>query len=115
MDGIDFPILPFILGIFVGGIVLFIIFIIKNNAKSNKANKIIEDAKKEAEKIKRDRLLETKEEIYRLKQDADKEIKEKKSELKDNESRLITRKNNLDKRNEMLQTRENYIKQKKEK
>ena len=114
MDGIDFPILPFILGIFVGGIVLFIIFIIKNNAKSNKANKIIEDAKKEAEKIKRDRLLETKEEIYRLKQDADKEIKEKKSELKDNESRLITRENNLDKRDEMLQKRENSIDQKEE-
>ena len=114
MDGIDFPILPFILGIFVGGIVLFIIFIIKNNAKSNKANKIIEEAKKEAEKIKRDRLLETKEEIYRLKQDADKEIKEKKSELKDNESRLITRENNLDKRDEMLQKRENSIDQKEE-
>lgn len=114
MDGIDFPILPFILGIFVGGIVLLIIFIIKNNAKSNKANKIIEEAKKEAEKIKRDRLLETKEEIYRLKQDADKEIKEKKSELKDNESRLITRENNLDKRDEMLQKRENSIDQKEE-
>ena len=114
MDGIDFPILPFILGIFVGGIVLFIIFIIKNNAKSNKANKIIEEAKKEAEKIKRDLLLETKEEIYRLKQDADKEIKEKKSELKDNESRLITRENNLDKRDEMLQKRENSIDQKEE-
>ena len=114
MDGIHFPILPFILGIFVGGIVLFIIFIIKNNAKSNKANKIIEEAKKEAEKIKRDRLLETKEEIYRLKQDADKEIKEKKSELKDNESRLITRENNLDKRDEMLQKRENSIDQKEE-
>ena len=46
-----------------------------NNAKRS-ADSIIEKAKKEAEKNKRDSILEAKEEIHRLKMDADKEIKE---------------------------------------
>ena len=50
----------------------------KKKLESNKADTIIDKAKKEAEKIKRDSLFETKEEIHKLKLEADKEIKEKK-------------------------------------
>ena len=59
--------------------------IVFNNAKENNASKkaevIIEKAKKDAEKAKRESLFEAKEEIHRLKLDAEKEIKEKKLEL----------------------------------
>ncbi len=95
-------ILTLIIGFFVG----FLIIFIKNSQNENKANKLIEDAKKEADKHKRDSLMELKEESYRLKQETDKEIKEKKLEMKDTEARLMQRESSLDKREEMLQKRD---------
>ena len=70
---------------------------------------MIEKAKKDADKIKRNSLFETKEEIHKLKLEADKEIKEKKSEIKESENRLLQRENNLDKRDSQLQKRENSL------
>lgn len=65
-------ILTLIIGFFVGFLIVFIIFVIRNNRNESKANKLIEDAKKEADKHKRDSLMELKEESYRLKQEIDK-------------------------------------------
>ena len=76
------------------------------------ANKLIEDAKKEAEKNKRDALLELKQESYRLRQETDAEIKSRKAEILQSEDRLLTRENNLDKREEMLQNRDNALQDK---
>ncbi len=99
-------ILTLIIGLIVGAVIVFVIFIIINKKRVKKANKLIDEAKKEADKQKRDTLLELKEESFRLKQQTDAEIKEKKAELKQNEERLISRENNLDKREEMLQKRD---------
>jgi ribonuclease Y len=77
-----------------------------------KAEKLISDAKKEAEKHKRDSLLELKEESFKLKQDLDKEIKERKLEMQSSEERLLQREKSLDKREEMLQNRDNLLDQK---
>ena len=105
-------ILTLIIGLIVGAIIVFVVFTIINKKRVNKANKLIEDAKKEADKQKRDSLLELKEESYRLKQQTDAEIKEKKAELKQTEDRLISRENNLDKREEMLQKRDSSLDEK---
>lgn len=99
-------ILTLIIGLIVGIVITAIIFIIIGKKRTNKANKLIDDAKKEAEKQKRDALLELKEESHRLKQQTDAEIKEKKAEIKQSEDRLLSRENNLDKREEMLQKRD---------
>ena len=105
-------VLPLIIGIFIGAIVVGIIFAIKSAKNANKANKLIEDAKKEAEKNKRDALLELKQESFRLKQETEQEIKEKKSEIIQSEERLLNRESNLDKREEMLQNRDNLLQEK---
>ena len=105
-------ILTLVIGFFVGFLVVFIISVIRNNQNENKANKLIEDAKKEADKHKRDSLMELKEESYRLKQETDREIKEKKAEMKDTESRLLQRESSLDKREEMLQKRDTTLDEK---
>ena len=55
------PILTLVIGLLIGAVVVFVIFIIINKSKAQKANKLIEDAKKEADKQKRDALLELKE------------------------------------------------------
>ena len=105
-------ILTLVIGFFVGFLVVFVITVIKNNQNESKANKLIEDAKREADKHKRDSLMELKEESYRLKQETDKEIKEKKAEMKDTESRLMQREASLDKREEMLQKRDTTLDEK---
>ena len=99
-------ILALIIGMIIGAVLIFIMNSMKNVNASKKAEKLLEDAKKEADKHKRDSLLELKEESYRLKQEAEKEIKQKKDEMKDSEARLMQRESNLDKREEMLQKRD---------
>ncbi|MCI5967061.1 MAG: ribonuclease Y [Tenericutes bacterium] len=102
-----------ILLVVIGLIVGFVLNIILNSVRENNANKrietIIEKARKEAEKLKRDSILESKEEIHKLKLDYDKEVKEKKQELKESEERLILREQNMDKRDELYQKRESTL------
>ena len=112
MDNMLMAILALLVGIFLGVIIILIVVFIRNKNNENNATKIIDQAKKEAEKQKRDALLELKEESYRLKQETDKEIKEKKAELKDSEERLLQREKNLDKREEILQNRDTLLDQK---
>lgn len=112
MDNIAVIILILFLGIFIGALSVFIINHLKGVSAQNNANKLLEEAKREAEKHKRDSLLELKEESYKLKQQTNDEIKEKKKEIKDSEDRLIGRENNLDKREEMLQKRDLALEEK---
>jgi len=105
-------ILTLIIGTFIGVGVFFLINMIRGTQTENKANKIIENAKKEADKNKRDAILELKEESYKLKQEVDREIKEKKSELLSGENRLMQREANLDKREETLQKRDSLLDEK---
>ncbi len=112
MDNVAVTILFLFLGIIVGAGAVLIINHLKGLSAQNNANKLIEDAKKEAEKHKRDTLLELKEESYKLKQQTNEEIKEKKQEIKESEERLLSRENNLDKREEMLQKKDLALEEK---
>ena len=105
-------ILALLVGIVLGVVVILVINAIRTKGTESKANKLIEQAKKEAEKHKRDSLAELKEESYKLKQETDKEIKEKKKEVKESEERLLQREQNLDKREEMLTNRDALLDQK---
>ena len=75
---------------------------------------MLEKARKEAEKIKREGILEQKEETHRLKLELDKELKEKKADLKETEDRLLQREKNMDKRDELYQKRETLLDEKEE-
>jgi len=70
-----FSILIFILGVIIGLAILALVNFLKNKGKEKTANSIISSAKKEADKIKRDSIFETKEEINKLKLDAEKNQK----------------------------------------
>ena len=111
-NDVIFSILLVLIGLFVGIIAMAVFSILRGNAASHKAEKIIEDAKSEAEKVKRDSILELKEETYKLKSETDREIKEKKLELKENEDRLLVRENNIDRRDQSLQNREQMLEEK---
>ena len=102
-------IITLIIGLFVGGAGIYVVIVLTGAGAGKKAEKLLADAKKEAEKNKRDTLLELKEESYKLKSETDKEIKEKKQEILASEDRLLNREKSLDKREEMLQDRDNRL------
>lgn len=112
MNDVLISILLLVVGLFVGAFIMIIINKFKVNAAQKEADKIIRDAKKEAEKAKRDGILELKEESYKLKNQTDSEIKEKKKELNELNQRIETREKSLDKRDELLAQREKNLEKK---
>ncbi len=109
MNDVILSILFIVLGLFVGIIIMIILNYIKNNLSGKKAESIIDKANKEADKIKRNYLLDAKEEAHKLKIETEKEIKEKKNEIKESEERLLLRENNIEKRDQTLQNREQML------
>ncbi len=112
MEITTMSILALIIGLILGSIIIIITYKLNEKRNENKARKIIDNARKEAEKYKRDSILELKEESYNLKKEVEAEIKEKKLELKESEERLMQREQNLDKRDEMIQNRDALLDQK---
>ena len=109
MNDVIFSILLVIVGLFVGAFIMILINKLKVSAAQKEAEKIIQDAKKQAEKAKRDGVLELKEESYKLKNQTDTEIKEKKKELNELNQRIDNREKSLDKRDELLTEREKNL------
>ena len=112
MGNIVFSILLVLIGIFVGVIFILIINYLRGINSSKKIDNMLEKAKKDADKIKRDYLLEAKEEAHKLKIETDKEIKEKKVEIKESEERLLNREASIDRRDQTLQNREQMLEEK---
>ncbi len=105
-------IITLLIGLVIGaGGVIGVTILTGTNARK-KAEKLLKDATREAERNKRDSLAELKEESYKLKQETEKEIKEKKAEILASEERLLSREKSLDKREEMLQNRDSLLDQK---
>ena len=106
MNHIVISILLVIIGLAIGFGVSFLINYLRGSLVSKKTDIMINQAKKEIEKLKRDAAIEQKEEAHKIKMDLDKEIREKKDELKESEHRLLQREASIDKRDEMFQKRE---------
>ena len=107
--------LLFLIGLVVGFLLSILVNYIRKNLTSKVVKDMIEKARKDAEKTKREIILEQKEESHKLKLELDKEIKEKKQEIKDNEERLLQREKSMDKRDEFYQKRELLLDEKEEK
>lgn len=114
MDSLFFSILLIFIGLILGFSLSFVIAYLRKNNASREISIMLDNAKNEAEKIKRNAINEQKEENDRIKADLAKEIKEKKAELKDSEERLLLRETNMDKRDELYQKRESLLDEKEE-
>ncbi|MBN8046527.1 MAG: ribonuclease Y [Paraclostridium bifermentans] len=102
-----------LLGIFVGIIVGY--FVRKNisEAKIGQAEKmaddIIDKAKKDAETLQKEKLLEAKEEIHKWRNEAEKENKERRIEVQKFERRIIQKEEVLDKKLQALENKETVL------
>ena len=90
----------------------------RKNAESKVAKadimvkKMIDDAQKRAETIKKETIIEAKEEVYRLKTENEREEKERRSELQRTERRLQQREEAMDKKQDSLEQREQSLNKK---
>ena len=109
MDNMWFSILLVAVGLLFGLILAFVVNSLRVSKAAKEAEKLIANAMKDVEKIKRDAAIEQKEEAHKLKMDLDKEIRERKEELKESENRLLQREANIDKRDELYQKREQAL------
>jgi ribonuclease Y len=109
-------IISILLGIIVGAVVGY--FVRKSIAEAkiagakDAAEQILEDAKREAEALKKEALLEAKDEIHKVRADSDREARERRNELQKQENRLLQREENLDRKDETLDKRESLLEKK---
>ncbi len=107
-------IIPALLGLFVGavvGSVVGYIYLKKvNDSKVTGAKQssalILDEAKREAEALKKEALLEAKDETHQLRMEAESDIRERRMELQKQENRLLQREENLDRKDDALNKRE---------
>ncbi|GAB6283223.1 MAG: ribonuclease Y [Ignavibacterium sp.] len=75
-----------------------------------RAKQIIEDAKKESNNLKREKLIEVKDEWYKKKVEFDNEVNQKRQKLSNIEKQLAAREENIDKRLDQTLHKEKEIK-----
>jgi ribonucrease Y len=73
------------------------------------AGRILSEAEKSAETLKKEALIEAKDEAYRIKAEADTEMKERRKELTVLENRLMQREESMERRAESIDKREHQL------
>ncbi|HCM89289.1 MULTISPECIES: ribonuclease Y [Vagococcus] len=82
---------------------------------NNTAAGILGQAKKDAETLKKEYLLEAKEQNQDYRFEIESELKEERVEIKNQENRLLQKENNLDRKDDSLEKRERTLEEKEEK
>lgn len=85
----------------------------RNTGKAREiAEKLIADARKQAEALKKEALIEAKDEAFKIKSEVERETRERRAEIQRLERRAIQKESNLDRRLENLEKREKGLSQK---
>jgi len=107
-----------LLGLLVGAVVTYFFNKKVNDSKVTgakfTAEQIVEEAKREADALKKEALLEAKDETHKLRIEAESEIRERRAELQKQESRLLQREENHDRKDEALNKRDAGLERKEE-
>ncbi|WP_438433106.1 ribonuclease Y [Gorillibacterium sp. sgz500922] len=81
----------------------------KISSAEHAAELIVEQAKKDADALKKETVLEAKDEIHKLRTEAEKEIRERRNETARQERRLLQKEESLDKKHESLERKEELM------
>ena len=81
----------------------------KIHGAEEESKKIVSMAKKEAENLKKAKIIEAKEEIVKNRKELDQEIKERRGEVQRQETRLIQKEENLERRAENYEKKEENL------
>ncbi|MQB00941.1 MAG: ribonuclease Y [Actinobacteria bacterium] len=77
-----------------------------------RAKQILQDARREAESVTREAVVEGKDEVFRMRREAETELKQRAVEVEKKEDRIAQRETTLDSRGETLDRKEQAIEQK---
>ncbi|MBI3006003.1 MAG: ribonuclease Y [Ignavibacteriales bacterium] len=110
------PYLLIIIGAIIGGASFFLGWFLNARSGQNKiessearARKVLEDADKEANTLKREKLLEVKDEWYKRKKEFESEQQSKRSKLQALEKQLLSREENVDRKLDVLNKKETSV------
>lgn len=104
--------LVLIVGVVVGYFIRRSIYEAKIAGAKNTADQIVDEAKREADRLKKEALLEAKDENHKLRTDMERELRERRNELQRLENRLLQKEENLDRKDESLNKRESMLEKK---
>lgn len=104
--------LVLIVGVVVGYFIRRSIYEAKIAGAKNTADQIVDEAKREADRLKKEALLEAKDENHKLRTDMERELRERRNELQRQENRLLQKEENLDRKDESLDKRESMLEKK---
>ncbi|KPL61067.1 ribonuclease Y [Rossellomorea vietnamensis] len=109
-------IISILLGLIVGVVVGYLIRKSIAEAKiagaKGSAEQILEDAKREADALKKEALLEAKDENHKLRTEMENDLRERRNELQKQENRLMQKEENLDRKDDTLDKREGLLERK---
>ncbi len=83
----------------------------KLSVAEDRAREIVGAAEKEAEHVKKEKLLEVKDELFHKKQDIEKELNRQRNKLHSRDKQLTSKEENLTSRFELLSSKEGAVKQ----
>ena len=96
-----------VIGLITGG---GITFVAQQSLLKTKSQKLINDAEQEAERIKKEKMLQAKENFLKLKEENEVAIKERERRLQSNEDRARSKEKNIDQKMEEIGRKEGEIK-----
>lgn len=103
-------VLSIVIGVLVGlvaGVAVFQV-LLKKNAEG-KANQLLEEARNEAEVVKKDKMLQAKEKFLQLKEEHEKVINERNNKVAQGEQRINQKEQSLNQKLKAVNTRENEL------
>lgn len=111
-----FILISALLGLIVGTLVSYFLIKNVNDSKVTGAKQsailIVDEAKREAEALKKEALLEAKDETHKLRSEAESDVRERRVELQKQENRYLQREENLDRKDDSLNKREASLERK---
>ncbi|MDK2976146.1 MAG: ribonucrease [Candidatus Marinimicrobia bacterium] len=93
----------------VGFLIYWLYVRIKLGGLKNHIRDMLENARKEGESIKKERILEAKDEALRIKQNAEEEYKQKLKDVREAEKEILKKESNLERRSDFLDQRYDNI------
>jgi len=81
----------------------------KISSANEEAIRIVDSAKKDAEAIRKETLLEAKDEVHKLRNEAERDIRERRGEIQRQERRLQQKEESLDRKLEALERKEEQV------
>jgi len=96
-------------GLVLGSLVAYLLLKAKQKNSAASAQKVIDDAQREAEKVKKDAAISVKGEVFLQKENFEKETRTTRNELRKVEKRLEKREDNLDKKADLIDKKEQYL------